>query len=178
MAHMKVYQSSTSARAARLPGKNNTVMGSDALAGVRIVNLRDLPTETRAGGKQQEAEDYRFLTTGWDCTESSHREFQKGSDRAQRSRSATAAVELTAPASLPHPRKPRGRRLASSGWVGHVIIVRMRPPQTRLPHRSAAFASEKAASSAIAPRQLLPYLPGTPCRDGASHQGPLLTVRE
>ncbi len=57
MAHMKVYQSSAAARAARLPGKNNAVMGDDTLTGVRIVNLRDLPTETRAGGKQQERED-------------------------------------------------------------------------------------------------------------------------
>ena len=57
MAHMKVYQSSTAARAARLPGKNNSVMGGDTLAGVRIVNLRDLPTETRAGSEQQERGD-------------------------------------------------------------------------------------------------------------------------
>ncbi len=57
MAHVKANQAPAAARTAWLPRKNNTVVGGDALAGVRIVNLGDLPTKTRADRKHWEQED-------------------------------------------------------------------------------------------------------------------------
>jgi hypothetical protein len=69
---MKVYQSAAAARTARLPRRNNAVMGSDTLTSIRVVNLRYLPTETGAGSKEQEREHYSFPVSCQKSRESSH----------------------------------------------------------------------------------------------------------
>lgn len=60
------------------------MMGGDELAGVRIVNLRDLPTETRTNRKQQKREDQALLVTFQECSESSHTEKRHGSKSSHR----------------------------------------------------------------------------------------------
>ena len=117
-------------------------------------------------GRQKNSEGDRIMAEKW-----RQKVFNdQMSYRRRKTNGAGPAAPLT---------KTRELAAVSSIWPArYVIIVRMRPSQTRLPHRSAAFANETAASSAIAPRQFLPCLPGTPCKGGAYHQGPLPTGRE
>jgi hypothetical protein len=72
MAHMKVYQAPAPARTASLPRESDAVMRSDALPGASIINLRNLPTETRANRQERDRERHAPLVPSQKSKDSSH----------------------------------------------------------------------------------------------------------
>jgi hypothetical protein len=72
MAHMKVNHASASARTARLPRENDSVVRRDALPSASIINFCNLPAKTSANREQHECEGHALLVASQKSKESLH----------------------------------------------------------------------------------------------------------
>ena len=72
MAHVEIYPRPATRGTAGLPRKDDAVVAGDGLPGASIINLGDLPAETRANCQEREAQDYGLLVAGQRREESFH----------------------------------------------------------------------------------------------------------
>jgi hypothetical protein len=72
MAHVEVNQAPAPTRPARCPRKNDAAVKCDPLPSARIVNLCDLPAETRARCEEHQGENNPLLVASYESEEAVH----------------------------------------------------------------------------------------------------------